>query len=161
VTDTPAAAAQGAAGYEAIVVRLGAGRFAIGLSHVAEVGRVPPLTRVPGMPSWLAGVGNWRGRILPALDLRTLLGADAVALTTRSRLVVLGTDHATVGLLVDEVEGTTSVIEDVAPFPAALPGDGADLVAGQLPREEGPVAVLDVEAVMRLRDALPRRRRSA
>jgi purine-binding chemotaxis protein CheW len=150
-----------ATGYEAVVVRLGAGRFAVGLAHVAEVGRVPPLTRVPGMPVWLAGVGNWRGRILPALDLRTLLGADAVALTARARLVVLSTDHASVGLLVDEVEGTTSVIEDVAPFPAALPGGGAELVAGQLPREDGPIAVLDVEAVMRLRDALPRRRRSA
>jgi purine-binding chemotaxis protein CheW len=148
-------------GHEAIVVRLGAGRFVVGLSHVAEVGRVPPLTRVPGVPVWLAGVGNWRGRILPALDLRILLGADAVPLTGRARLVVLSTEYATVGLLVDEVEGTTTVVEDVAPFPAALPTGGADLIAGQLPRADGPVAVLDVAAVMRLRDSLPRGRRSA
>ena len=159
MSEGPAAPAA-AGGYDAVVVRLGNGRFAIGLPHVAEVGRVPTLTRVPGLPGWMAGVGNWRGRILPALDLRSLLGAPTTALTGRSRLVVLTTDQHSVGLLVDAVEGTTPVVEAVEPFPAALPG-GADLVAGQLPRADGPLAVLDVAAVMRLADALPRGRRSA
>jgi chemotaxis signal transduction protein len=161
VSDVPAAAETAAASADAVLVRMGTGRFALDLAHVAEVGRVPPVTRVPGVPGWLAGVANWRGRILPALDLRPLLGADAVPLTNAARLVVLATDVATVGLLVDGVEGTTSVGEELAPFPAALPGGVADLVAGQLPREDGPVAVLDVDAVMRLRDGLPRGRRGA
>jgi purine-binding chemotaxis protein CheW len=155
--DEAAAAAES----DAIVVRLGAGRFAIDLSCVAEVGNVPPVTRVPGVPGWLAGVANWRGRILPALDLRTLLGGDDVPFTGKSRLVVLSTDVATVGLLVDAVDGTTTIAEEVAPFPADLPGPGAALVAGQLPRPDGPVAVLDVAAVVRLREALPRGRRTA
>jgi chemotaxis signal transduction protein len=146
---------------DAIVVRLGAGRFAVALSSVAEVGNVPPVTRVPGVPHWLAGVANWRGRILPALDLRSLLGAEAAPFGPRARLVVLVTDAATVGLLVDGVEGTTAIAEEMAPFPADVTGAAAELVAGQLPREDGPVAVLDVAAVIRLRDALPQGRRSA
>lgn len=146
---------------DAIVVRLGAGRFAVALPAVAEVGNVPPVTRVPGVPAWLAGVANWRGRILPVLDLRTLLGADAVPFAARARLVVLATEGANVGLLVDGVEGTTSTAEEVAPFPAGVSGAAESLVSGQLPRDEGPVAVLDVPAVMRLRDGLPQGRRSA
>jgi purine-binding chemotaxis protein CheW len=166
VSDVPAADAtatadEAVAASDAVVVRFGAGRFAVDLAHVAEVGKVPVVTRVPGLPSWLSGVANWRGRILPALDLRTLLGADAVPLTGAARLVVLSNDVSTVGLVVDAVEGTTTVGEEMAPFPAALPGGGADLVAGQLPRADGPVAVLDVDAVMRLRETLPRGRRSA
>jgi chemotaxis signal transduction protein len=146
---------------DAIVIRLGAGRFAVALSSVAEVGNVPPITRVPGVPHWLAGVANWRGRILPALDLRSLLGAEAGAFGPRARLVVLVTEQASVGLLVDGVDGTTAIAEDMAPFPSDVTGTAAELVSGQLPREDGPVAVLDVTAVIRLRDALPQGRRSA
>lgn len=146
---------------DAIVVRLGAGRFAVDLASVAEVGRAPHVTRVPGLPSWLAGVANWRGRILPVLDLRTLLGADAVPLDSRGRLVVLAHGNHVVGMLVDAVDGTTMLSGDVAAFPPASGLNGATLLAGQVPREDGPIAVVDVPAVLRLRDSLPRGRRSA
>lgn len=162
-TATPPAppADASAADSDAVVVRLGAGRFAVGLAHVAEVGRVPRLTRVPGVPAWVAGVANWRGRVLPALDLRELLGAPAGPFGPAARLVVLALDPVSVGLVVDAVDGTTATGAEVAPFPSGLGGLAAELVAGQLPRADGPVAVLDVEAVIRLRDALPRGRRSA
>jgi chemotaxis signal transduction protein len=146
---------------DAVVVRLGDGRFAVGLAQVAEVGRVPTVTRVPGLPAWVAGVVNWRGRVLPALDLRALLGADRTAFSPAGRLVVLASAEMPVGLLVDAVEGMTAMGDEVAPFPAVLPETGAGLVSGQLPRPDGPVAVLDVDAVLRLRDLLPRPRRTA
>jgi chemotaxis signal transduction protein len=145
---------------DAIVVRLGTGRFAVALASVAEVGRAPAVTRVPGLPSWLGGVANWRGRILPVLDLRPLLGAEAAPLDAQGRLLVLTGDGIAVGLLVDAVDGTTS-LTGVAEFPPASAPNGANLMSGQVPREDGPLAVLDVAAVLRLRDGLPRGRRSA
>jgi purine-binding chemotaxis protein CheW len=145
---------------DAIVVRLGAGRFAIELASVAEVGRTPDITRVPGLPLWLAGVANWRGRILPVLDLRTLLGAEPATIAGKGRLVVLTGGAIVVGMVVDAVDGTTS-LGDVAAFPTAGAVGGSSLLSGQLPREDGPIALLDVAAVLALRDALPRGRRSA
>jgi chemotaxis signal transduction protein len=145
---------------DAIVVRLGTGKFAVGLESVAEVGRAPAITRVPGLPAWLAGVANWRGRILPVLDLRPLLGAEAAALDAQGRLLVLTGDGIMVGMLVDAVDGTTS-LTGVAAFPPASAPNGSSLMSGQVPREDGPLAVLDVAGVLRLRDGLPRGRRSA
>jgi chemotaxis signal transduction protein len=153
-TETPATAT------DAIVVHLGSGRFAVDLASVAEVGRAPAVTRVPGLPVWLAGVANWRGRILPVLDLRPLLGAEATALDSQGRLIVLTHGGVAAGLLVDAVDGTTSLI-DVAPFPPASAPVGSNLLSGQSPREDGPLAVLDVPSVMRLRESLPRGRRTA
>ena len=49
---------------------------------------------------------------------------------------------------------------DIAPIPTGVSVEASDLLQGQLAREDGPVAVLDVDAVMRLRDRLPRGRRS-
>jgi chemotaxis signal transduction protein len=159
-TQPPADEAEAAVGSDAIVVLLGAGKFAVSLASVAEVGRVPLVTRVPGLPGWLSGVANWRGRILPVLDLRPLLGADSAELAPQARLLVLAAGAVAAGLVVDSVEGTTSLV-DVAPFPPASAPNGPNLMSGQVPREDGPVAVLDVAAVLALRDALPKGRRSA
>ena len=113
---------------------------------------MPAVTRVPGVPAWVAGVANWRGRILPVLDLRSLLGADPRELDDDGRLIVLTDNAVAVGMLVDAVEGTTS-LTDVAPFPAASAPVGSDLLSGQSPREDGPLAVLDVTG----RDAAARK----
>jgi twitching motility protein PilI len=149
-----------AASSDAVVVRLGHSRFAAELSAVAEVGRVPSLTRVPGVPRWLAGVANWRGRLLPVLDLRPLLGADATPLGPQARLLVLTADGINAGVVVDSVEGT-GTLGDMQELPAALSGTATHLLAGQVPLADGPVAVLDVVAVLRLREDLPRARRGA
>jgi chemotaxis signal transduction protein len=148
-------------GTDVVVVRLGAGRFAVSLASVAEVGRVPAVTRVPGVPGWVAGVANWRGRILPVLDLRSLLGGDdALSLGDEARLTVLIEASVAVGVLVDVVEGTSTLTE-VAAFPAASAPIGVDLLSGQTPTDDGPIAVLDVSAVMRLNQRLPQGRRTA
>jgi purine-binding chemotaxis protein CheW len=160
IEDPEAAAQESTVSTDAIVVRLGAGKFAVALASVAEVGRVPAVTRVPGLPAWLAGVANWRGRILPVLDLRPLLGAEASVLDAHGRLLVLTDGGIAVGMLVDAVDGTTAMT-DVAAFPSASAPSGSTLLCGQVPREDGPLAVLDVPAVLRLREGLPRGRRSA
>lgn len=146
-----------AAAVDTVIVRIGSGRYAVGLAHVAEVGKVPALSRIPGVPSWLSGVANWRGRILPVLDLGPLLGGDVVSRGLTARLVVLSAEGTSVGVLADSVEGTSSIGVALASMPAMLPGAGAELVCAQVPRDDGPVAVLDVEAVMRLRELLPRK----
>ena len=49
------------------------------MADVAEVTALPPVTRLPGAPAWLAGVANWRGRMLPVLDIRTLVGVPVMS----------------------------------------------------------------------------------
>lgn len=147
---------------EVVVVRLGGSRYALPMDSVAEVGRPPSLTRVPGVPAWLAGVANWRGRVLAVLDLRPLLTAPGAALDRRGRLVVLNRGGVPVGLLTEGVEGTHLLDDElVEPSLAHLPDSAAELLAGQTTDAEGPCGVLDVEAIYRLADVLPRARRAS
>lgn len=146
---------------EVVVVRLGGSRYALPMSAVAEVGRPPALTRVPGLPSWLAGVANWRGRVLAIVDLRPLLTATPAQLDRRARLVVLNRGGVPVGLLTEGVEGTHLLDdEQVEPSLAHLPGTAADLLVGQTTDGQGPCGVVDLDAVYRLADSLPRARRA-
>jgi chemotaxis signal transduction protein len=126
------------------------------MRSVAEVGRVPRVTRVPGVPPWIAGVSNWRGRILPVVDLRSLLGSADRGIDENARIVVAGDDTISVGLVVEAVDGVTDLPDgDLDPAPATVGHDAAELLAGQWTDEHGPIGVLDVAAVLRLRTRLP------
>ena len=146
---------------ELVVVRLGGCRYALPMSSVAEVGRPPSLTRVPGLPAWVAGVANWRGRVLAVLDLRSLLAADPGQLDRRGRLVVLHHDGVRVGLLVEAVTGGAELDpEALEPALAHLPAATGSLLSGQVTDADGPYGVLDLDAVLALAESLPRARRA-
>ena len=147
---------------ELVVVRLGGSRFALDMDAVAEVGRPPTLTRVPGLPGWVAGLANWRGRVLAVIDLRAALGAPPTGLDRRGRLVVLRRGGVSVGLLAEAVDGTREKpTEALEPVLANLDADGAALLTGQVTDADGPIGVLDLDAVFALSEGLPRPRRSA
>ena len=146
---------------EQVMVRIGGCRYALPRAAVDEVGRPPGLTRVPGLPAWVAGVANWRGRVLAVLDLRTLLGASPAPLDRRARLVVLTRSGVPAGLLVEAVSGTVAVADDaVEPALSHLPGTTGQLLLGQVTDADGPCGVLDLDAVFALAATLPRPRRT-
>jgi purine-binding chemotaxis protein CheW len=136
-----------------VLLRVGAGRYAVTMDDVGEIGRPPPVTRVPGMPAFVAGMANWRGSALAVVDGRILL---AVA-TPRpaGHLAVLRRDGVELGLLVDGVDGVMDSTEPPAAIPAGVPHATAALLRGSLLDPTGaPVAVLDTAAVIALRSAI-------
>jgi chemotaxis signal transduction protein len=113
------------------------------------------------VPAWLAGVANWRGRVLAVLDLRPLLTAPAAAFDRRARLVVLHRAGVSVGVLTEGVEGTHWLEADqLEPALAHLPDTASDLLLGQTTDTAGPCGVVDLDALYRLADSLPRARRA-
>ncbi|MGD9956082.1 MAG: chemotaxis protein CheW [Candidatus Nanopelagicales bacterium] len=149
------------ASLEHVLLRLGAGRYAVAAEHVVEVVPVPPLTRVPAAPGWLVGVGNWRGHVLPVADLRQLLGIDATPLASSGRVVVLRGDEVEVGVVADQVLGLLEVPVDHDPAPLTLAAEASDLVVGLSDdgAATGPVAILDAGAVLGLARSRPSRPR--
>ena len=143
-----------------VVVRLGGGRYALPMDAVAEVGRTPGVTRVPGTPPWVKGVANWRGRILGILDLRDLLGVPP-ADGGEGRLVVLTRGGSSVGVVAERVDGVIEVDpEALEPALLTLPAEAGALLEGQLTDENGPVGVVDAGAVFALRHRIGVARRA-
>jgi len=86
--------------------RLGDEQFIVARDRVREVLMVPPfITRVPGARSWIRGLANVRGHLLPVIDLQAFLGAGPNSGDRDARVLVLQGIDMPVGLVVDEVYG--------------------------------------------------------
>ncbi len=139
-----------------VVVRFGGSRYAVDMASVAEVVPVPPTSRVPGCPRWLAGVVNWRGRVLAVVDPRSLLGAETTPLPSSARLLVLSVDGVEAGMVVEAVAGLLEAGEaDPEPPPATASSSATSLVLGVVNDASGPLSLLDAQALLALRSDLP------
>lgn len=76
------------------------------LSDVKEILNLPSsLTRIPGTRSWMLGIANIRGNLLPIVDLQVFLGGKPITKGKRSRVLVIEHNGLRVGLLVGGVQG--------------------------------------------------------
>ena len=138
-------------GVDHVVVRLGGGRYGLAAHDVAEVVPVPRITRLPGSPVWVRGLANWRGHVLPVIDVRPLLDVAVTPLPTSARLVVVAVDDVEVGVVAETVTGLVAVPVPCPPAPIGLTGDSAELVRGLAdPGPAGPVAVLGTPQLLAL-----------
>ena len=89
-----------------IGIRIGTENFVVDRDEVREVLMMPDtLARVPGARSWVRGLSNVRGQLLPVIDLRDFLGSGATPTTRAARVLVIRGGEFPAGLLVDEVYG--------------------------------------------------------
>jgi len=89
---------------QVVVLRLGKEEFGVPIESVQEIVRVPDeLTRVPKSPSFVEGVINLRGAVLPVVDLRRRLGLPAVERSDRQRVMVFVINGTRTGFIVDSV----------------------------------------------------------
>jgi len=128
---------------------VGDGLYGVPLSRMQEVLRPQTLTRVPLAPPAVAGLLNLRGRIVPAVDLRTLFGLERRPV--HGGLIVIRSDDGPVALLVDEIGDVQRVpahlLEAGAPERAARE-DADGLTAATIPLADRLLVVLDPERTL-------------
>jgi twitching motility protein PilI len=89
-----------------VACRMGGETFLIAREETREVLGYPAvITRIPGAKSWVKGLANVRGSLLPMLDLRQFLGSGTTAAGRNTRIVVVNHREIPAGLIVDEVLG--------------------------------------------------------
>ena len=141
----------GASGHRYVLLSIASAHYAVREVFVTELERVPKITPVPRVPSWVRGVTSLRGDILSVIDMRMFLGLEPSSSHSARMLVVrlLNEDFAT-GLLVDGVDRIVSVSPDqITPPESSLEGPLAPYLTGMCEIEERRVAVLDLDQLLR------------
>ena len=137
---TPATASQ-----QIVTFRLGDELFAADIFSVERVLRYTPPTPVPNVPSWIEGVIDYQGRVVPVINLRKRFELPAAPVPSDGRILVLTVDDEWVAATVDGVLDV-SVLDAarLAPPPALFRGLAASYLRGVVRRGERLVVFLDV-----------------
>jgi Chemotaxis signal transduction protein len=104
-----------------ILFALGENTYGVPIEQVVSIVRPEALTRVPDAPDFVEGVMNFRGLIVPVIDVRKRFGLEPAAVTKDSRVIIVVTGDLTVGMLVDtarevieydagRIEGTPDIV---------------------------------------------------
>ena len=87
-----------------VVFRLADEEYGAPIDSVQEIVRVPDtLTRLPKAPSFIKGVVNLRGAVLPVVDQRTRFDLDDIERNDRQRIMVFTIEGVRTGFIVDSV----------------------------------------------------------
>ena len=114
-----------------IIFKLGREEYGMDILRVQEIKRMMGITRVPSTPTFIKGVINLRGSVLPVIDLRTRLGLPENELTEAARIIVVLVNEGIVGFIVDEVvEVTTINTQDVEAAQTLSSGLSAEFISG-------------------------------
>ena len=98
---------------QVLVFQLGAEEYALPVSAVGEVMRLPDrLTRVPRAPSFVEGVVNHRGKVLPVIDQRRRFNIDGESPPERRRVIVTTVEGLEAGFVVDGVSQILALTPD-------------------------------------------------
>ena len=106
--------------------------FGVKAEYVVEIITNHTITLLPLVPSYILGIINLRGQIIPIVDMRILLGCPAQQDTC---IIILNINDTMVGILVDTVQKMMD-IEKSANLPAPAQNTH-DMVSGMCSLEDG------------------------
>lgn len=90
---------------------LGAETYALDIRHVREIIGMQKITTVPDVPSYIKGVINLRGKVIPVMDVRVRFRLPVRDYDDRTCIIVIHVREWSVGLVVDRV----SEVLDIPP----------------------------------------------
>ena len=132
-----------------VVFHVGAELYGVEIARVHEIIRLMTVTRVPRAPSFVEGVINLRGKVIPVVDLRRRFGLPQADHTRASRIVVVELSDHVVGIIVDGVSEVlrvnTATIEPPSPVVAGI---DSEYLSGIAKVDEQLIILLDVDRVL-------------
>ena len=132
-----------------VVFPLGAELYGVEISRVHEIIRLQSVTKVPRAPSFVEGVINLRGKVIPVVDLRRRFGLPTSDHTRASRIVVVEIGDQVVGIIVDGVSEVlrvnTATVEPPSPVVAGI---DSEYLHGIAKLSDRLVILLDLDRIL-------------
>ncbi|MBI4420969.1 MAG: purine-binding chemotaxis protein CheW [Gemmatimonadetes bacterium] len=133
-----------------LVFELAERRLALAGDVVHEVVRAVAISALPKAPAVVEGVVNWRGRIVPVLDIRARFGMPPVPLTPDQHFVFAQAGSRVVALRVDRAVDLIRVDESAVETAAAAAVPGAEYVVGIAKLADGLLVIHDLDRFLSL-----------
>lgn len=132
---------------------LGHEEFGLEILKVREIIGYMPITAIPQTPSYVKGVINLRGQVIPVVDLRAKFAMDTAVTTSETCIIVVettqGAGKCNTGIVVDRVRDVLDVLdENIEDSPNFGAGVDTDCILGMGKIGDSVKILLDIDRVL-------------
>ena len=139
----------GAAAREMITFVIGAQEFCVDVMVVREIRVWTPATPVAHSPSFMCGVINLRGTVLPIIDFAARLGFPPTEANSRHAILVVQIRDQSIGLLVEGVSEILTINQDlIQPTPDVASQMSKDFVSGIVATDGRMISLISIDALL-------------
>ncbi|MCT4661788.1 MAG: chemotaxis protein CheW [Tissierellales bacterium] len=132
-----------------VVFRLESEEYAIDIMNVKEIGPYELTTKVPNSPDFITGVVNYRGEVIPIIDLKKKFMLEESHQEDEKRVIVIGLDGKQIGFVVDEASETIIFEEsEVDPPPEIIIDKTRKYITGVGKKENRLIIIIDLSKVL-------------
>jgi purine-binding chemotaxis protein CheW len=128
---------------------VGQEEYGLELPRVKEVIRVREITWLPKAPSFVKGIINLRGDVIPIIDLRDKFGLESRGDMAQTRVIVVELEDRLTGLVVDSASQVARIAADQIDPPPPVPGGfSQELITGVGKIDDRLVILLNADSIL-------------
>ena len=127
--------------------------YGINIAVVESIIKMQAITQLPHTPSYMKGVINLRGSVLPVIDLRTRFALEAREDTRQTRIIIVTMGSVKVGVVVDGVSEVLRVSDElIEPLPPMVNSVNSVFLKGIVRLENRLIILLELGKVLDLNE---------
>jgi purine-binding chemotaxis protein CheW len=128
---------------------VGEEEFGLEILSVKEVIRIQEVTWLPKAPSFVKGIINLRGDVIPIIDLRDKFGLAHREYTTLTRVIVVEIEGKLIGMVVDSASQVLRIPSDqIDPPPPVIGGLSQEYITGVGKIGESLIILLNINSIL-------------
>lgn len=132
-----------------VVFRLESEEYAIDIMNVKEIGPYEQAIKVPNSPKFVTGVVNYRGEVIPIIDLKKRFELIESNTQIEKRVIVIGFDGKQLGFMVDEASETIHFEDfEIEPPPEIILDKTRRYITGVGKKEGRLIIIIDLGKVL-------------
>lgn len=132
-----------------VVFDLASEGYGVNIGAVREIIRLQDITKVPRTPSFVEGVIDLRGRVVPVINLRKRFALPIAEETKDNRIVVVDIHSQDIGIVVDAVTEVLRISQNaVEPLASVITNADSEYLLGIAKLESRMIILLDLEQLL-------------
>ena len=140
-----------------VTFQLGEELYAINIMDVKEIVRVQEIRALPNAPSYVEGIFNLRGEIIPIINLHKRFQLKKIFTSEEDELlsgfIIIEIENMKLGVIIDRVSRVVSIEkENIQPPPQMLTGIGSEYIQGVVRQNEGYLIILNIKDLFNPRE---------
>jgi purine-binding chemotaxis protein CheW len=131
---------------QVVVFKLGEKEYAIDILEVQEIQRYIEPTEVPNAPSFVKGIINLRGEIIPIFDINERFGKPPVQIDEGTKIIIVMVGDRKAGFIVNDVHEVLRISTDmISQVPDTIGGRVREFLKGVIKYQDRLILWIDVE----------------